>query len=151
MRAQTVYIQYIYNSMSIITCILFVIFYIQSSILIMSFARSGRCVNIFILQEFTRTIDGLEHLVALQILLLGRFVGMQCYNVTRSAKINRVHKNWILIYNFSSKEDNIITVRVTIPMSNCELPHSEWILLSLQFIANAHELSMLSCKNKFLL
>ena len=37
-------------------------------------------------------------------------------------------------------------------MSNCELSHSEWILLSLQFIANAHELLlMLSFKNKFLL
>ena len=45
----------------------------------------------------------------------------------------------------------LVSVTVTTPMSNCELPHSEWILLSLQFIANAHELlSMLSFKNKFL-
>ena len=31
----------------------------------------------------------------------------------------------------------LVSVTVTTPMSNCELPHSEWILLSLQFIANA--------------
>ena len=42
-------------------------------------------------------------------------------------------------------------VSVTV-ITSIELPHSEWILLSLQFIANAYELlSMLSFKNKFLL
>ena len=57
----TVYIQqYVNNNMHIV-CNL----YIQSRKSVMSFARSGMCVNIFILQGLTRTIDGLEHLATL--------------------------------------------------------------------------------------
>ena len=66
---------------------------IQSSKLVMSFVRSGRRVNNFILQELNRIIDGLEHIAALQLSLLGRFVGLHCYNLTKSAKINHVHIN----------------------------------------------------------